>query len=408
VGELFGLRLGPKNSAFLHSEERLYTLETDHQLPLHDFHWIIDGLFGSGLTRPLDGPVQELLQKVNASPAQRIAVDVPSGVDINNGRVLGEAFRADHTLTIAAPKRGLYLLPGREYCGEIHCIQVDSLSQAIQARPCGTHALPHFVFRDLRPRRDHHKYSRGVVSVAMSEAYPGAALLSAMAAQQAGAGYVQVWCPLNKLSALQIQYPFLVFHPYENEQDLSRSLVEDQSQSCVVGPGWKDFPDAIELPEHSDKKYVLDGGFLQPKTLRVTRSLAKQMVITPHQGELRRLLPGESSSRWDQVDTLLRQWDGVIVAKGYDTIIGQGSNRRWITTWNSPTLATAGSGDILTGIIAAFMAQDFSPQQAACLAVDAHRRLPLYHPVCLSPQGMLQRIEAVLNNPDDLSNGETP
>lgn len=407
VQQLVGLRIGDSNSSFLHSEEQLYDLDNYSSLNFDDFDWIIDGLFGTGLTRELSPEIQDLIDDINMSSATKVAIDIPTGLDCNTGEIHGIALQADHTLTIAAPKRGLYLLPGRDFCGEIHCLEVNALNQVVNLKEIATHSLPRFDYIGLRPLRRHHKYNRGQVSVTMSEDFPGASLMVAYSAQHAGAGYVQVYAPAHLLNQLQIQHPTLVFIAYKSQSDLGHSIQHDKSQSVVLGSGWKQFPEDFKWSYLEEKTIVLDGGSLSPQIFQATQKFAHRCVMTPHSGELRRIMGDAPDCKWDLVQALLKKWEGVVVAKGHDTIIGQGANRRWITTWNSSSLATAGSGDILAGIVAAFLAQGFPPQQAACLAVDAHRRLASHHPVCISPSTLLARIEDVLNLPEQSNEEES-
>lgn len=395
VEHLVGLRIGKQNSIFLHSEETLYTLENYNKLNLKQFDWVIDGMFGTGLNRPLSEPVNNLIKKINQTLAKKVAIDIPTGVDANTGEIHGEAFQADHTLTIAAPKRGLFLLPGRDFCGDVQVIEVEILNQMLNNVEVKTTALPHYNFLGLRPTRSQNKYSRGHVAVAMSNDFPGAALMVAFAAQKSGAGYVEVFCPEEKLSFLQIQHPFLVFTGYKDSEDLSKKMEGD---CLVIGAGWKEFPENFSFPDNGKRTFVLDGGFLTPSIFKKTKGFASRCVLTPHGGELHRLQGDFKGGKWERVDHLLSKWDGTIIAKGYDTIVGQGKNQRWLTTWNSRTLATAGTGDILAGLTAAFLAQGFPPPQASCLAVDAHRRLAARNKVSVSPQTLLNRIELVLNS----------
>lgn len=396
-----GLRLSEKPTPFIHSEAKLFGLKDLNRLPFHQYDWIIDGLFGTGLDRKLDTDISELVNRVNNSKAKRVAIDIPSGVDCDSGEVHGVAIQANHTLTIAAPKRGLYLLPGRDYCGEIHIIDVSALNQCVERQKIQAQALDNFNFSSLQPKRKSHKYSRGKVAVALSETFPGAGLMVAMAAQNAGAGYLQVYCPQKLLEKLQIQYPHLVFKPYRNKKQLWQALSEDDFQCLAIGSGWPE-----NFPKHfpsqwTNKKIVMDGGFLTSTTLQKSKSYASHVILTPHAGELRRLLKGVTSNKWAEVEALIHQWQGVVVAKGYDSIIAQKNKPYALATWNIPSLATAGSGDILCGITAAMALQTDCSYQAACMAVDAHRRLAQNNPVAISPMTLLNRIESILNNHSD-------
>ncbi len=394
-----GLTLNGQASDFFPATAPLLTDWKSSDENFDQFDVIIDGLLGTGFAGGLKGDHLHLIEKINRASCLRVAIDIPTGVDCDTGKVGSEALQADYTLTVATPKRGLYLLPGRKYCGVIRVAEVVPLQEGLKKVSPLVHSLPKFDSFKRRPSYDTNKYSRGEVAVFLSADFPGAALMVAMAAQNAGAGYVKVHCPQSLLVSCQLQYPQLVFSPYKDADDMQTIFARETAQCVVLGSGWK--PSSIDgdLTFQVDTSYILDGGFLNSQALRHQNiSKAQNIVITPHWGELKRLdfLPGPT--KWDKVSEFRQQFSGVIVAKGYDTLVAQTGQPVWLTTWNSPSLATAGSGDILCGIIAAFASLGGLPLiEAVGRAVDTHRRLAENFPVVITPSGMLEQLSKILN-----------
>ncbi len=379
-------------------------LQKASSLNLHEYECIVDGFFGTGLDRPLSDELQVFIDKINRLPAQKVAIDVPSGLDANTGQILGQCFKADHTLTVAAPKRGLFLLPGLECCGEIHSIRVEPLQKQLALYHCNTRALPQYNFKALAPNSSSHKYNRGHVAVALSEEFPGAALMTAYAAQAAGAGYVNVLCPKNLLALCQIQHPTLVFKPYSNDQELVERIENENYHTLVIGAGWRRNFNDLKFQLQEEKIYIFDGGFLEAGLLKQPEiKNHKNLILTPHSGELSRICSTTDRCKWDMVQELVQEFSGVILAKGYDTLVAQRGRKVWLTSWNSPSLAVAGSGDILAGIVAAFSTKMDSCMQATLWAVDAHRRLAFEHSESLTPWRLIQKIEDILNSSDSNS-----
>ncbi len=364
----------------------------------HEYDWVIDGLYGTGLCRPLPSELVEWLDKINGASCGRVAIDIPTGVQCDSGDIYPGAFMADVTLTVAAPKRGLYLLPGRGFCGDIQVVDVPSLQNFIKRENIATQALPSYDFSVLSPTMTDSKYSRGKVAVVLSEDFPGAGLMVALAAQGAGAGYVKVHCPQSLLKECQIRYPHLVFSPYDSRSSLLGLLENEKAQSLVLGSGWHQESIDFSFPLNEDTHYIFDGGCLQDEFL-LSEELRDRsnFVITPHWGELKRLSFLDGENKWEKTQSFISQSAGLVVAKGYDTLIAQQKHTTLLATWNSPTLATAGSGDILCGIIAAFSARDRDARLASAMAVDVHRKLAQNHPVTISPTTMIARLAEVLN-----------
>lgn len=358
---------------------------------------IVDCLFGIGLNKNIEGDFKNWIEESNRSHALKVAIDIPSGVNCDTGETFAPFFQADHTLAVAAHKQGFYLSPGLEACGEIHLIEVDSLKTAVATNPATCSSLNDFSFEAYQATSHDHKYTRGKVCVVLSEDFPGAALMAAHAAQKAGAGYVLVLCPESLLKTCQVQHPDLVFLGYKNSDELSYLVREEKYQTLVLGSGWTQIPNNFDLQPRNNAKLILDGGFLSSQLFPLLDKIdTSKIVLTPHLGELKRLT-GLEQSKWEMVQDLTKKFDGTIVAKGYDTIIQQ-KDLSVITTWNSPALATAGTGDILCGILGSFTAKEDQVFIAAQKAVHLHRLLAKKNPVSASPDFLLNQIEKIINS----------
>jgi hydroxyethylthiazole kinase-like uncharacterized protein yjeF len=241
----------------------------------------------------------------------------------------------------------------------------------------------------FKPTREDNKYSRGVVAVAMSKDFPGAALTAAHAAQAVGAGYVKVFCPKEHLTICQVQHPDLVFISYESFEHLSELLESERLDSLVIGSGWKSWPDSLQWV--MGQPTVLDGGFLYEGTLKKVGGVSQEhVVLTPHQGELKKLLGGET------LDTFLSTFKGTLLIKGYETDVYTKDEVRK-TDWNSPSLSTAGSGDVLAGLIARCLLLKVSVAEACAFAVDIHRQAAQNLPTSCPPSALIASVQDLIN-----------
>lgn len=353
---------------------------------------VIDALFGVGLAGPVRQPFLTWIEAINASGAYVLSADVPSGVQTDTGRVDGLAVRADVTVTFSAAKRGLLLYPGASYAGEVVVADIGIPWELIGAAG-ELEVWEPGDYAALLPRhaRDVHKNTRGrVLMVGGSGAFPGAMILAAMGAQRAGAGYVTLAVPESIAALIQSRLASVVVIAMpENPSRTLASRVADEiidvareADAVVVGPGMTVAHGAVlvtrRLVSELPVPLVLDADGLN--ALVENRDLIGERVaptvITPHPGELARLL--DTTSDLVQADRLAHgsRLTGprlACVLKGAHTIVS-GRGRQILTTAGGPALATAGTGDVLAGITGALLAQGLEPLEAGALAAHIHGR----------------------------------
>ncbi len=370
----------------------------DSCVELPEYQVIVDAMFGISINNNLPDDLIKLFKTIKTLSAIKIAIDLPAGVDPDDGKIWGEAFKADYTLTIGAAKRGLYLYPAVLYVGQVEVIEVVSLKPFVDQAPSKGELLnfdPVWM-EQIYPKKGDHKYTRGKVSFVMDTNMPGACLLAASAAQACGAGYIQIFCPKELLALNQLTHMSFVFKPYHDDSDLLQQLkAEKLTSTYCLGPGWSgDTKLFSEFIQGAEQSFVLDGGFLD-KNLIDQLTESKNIVITPHDGELSRLVEGES--KWSKVTHLCEKFSGTILSKGYDTIIYQKNNKHRLTSKNCPFLSVAGTGDVLSGIVASFCAQGLSPFEATSFAVYLHSRLGGRLMWKLTPEKMVKKMGSTLN-----------
>ncbi len=341
-------------------------------IPRQDFALVVDALFGIGLTRPVEGQPLSAIEHINALPGPVLAVDIPSGLCADTGRVLGKAVRASRTITFIAGKPGLFTLDGPDHCGQV---MVDTLGlETGMSEGCliGTD-----LFRDcLRPRRrNSHKGSFGSVGViGGAPGMAGAALLAGRAALKLGAGRVYVGL-LEHLPVDPVQ-PELMLRSADETQSLATVL--------ATGPGLGQSDTALTLLRRaieSPLPLVLDADALNllaahPTLFKHLARRAATAVLTPHPAEAARLLDVATEAvQADRVAAALelaRRGQALVVLKGCGSIVATPAGQWYINTTGNPGLASAGTGDVLTGCIAAFLAQGWPPTEALLAAVHLH------------------------------------
>jgi len=323
---------------------------------------LVDCLFGTGLTRPLEVDDHALLNRLAASHPRRVAIDLPSGVHADNGLMLNASLPDWHlTLALGAWKPAHFLLPAAPTMGELRLVPIGVADLPEAGRLIGRPQL-------LSPAADDHKYKRGLLGV-VAGAMPGAALLAARAAQGAGAGYVKL------LGAGEGAPPDLVV----DREPLAEVLTDSRFAALLVGPGLgRDAVArerlAIALSEPIPAVVDADG-----LVLLSPRNLAERevpVIATPHEGELFALerafgLEG-AGSKVERAEALARMSGMVVVAKGADTVVAAPDGRVAFAPRASSWLSTAGTGDVLAGAIASRLANGADAFAAACEGVWLH------------------------------------
>ncbi len=342
------------------------------------FGLVIDGLFGIGLTRELDAHYVQLIDAVNALPATRLAIDVPSGLSADTGHVLGAAVTADHTITFIAHKPGLYTLDGPDHAGHIHLATLGiTPSPSI---PVGW--LLDSPPAKLAPRkRNSHKGSFGSVAVlGGASGMVGAAFLASRAALLAGSG--RVYCHFINADAPLIDPNFPELMLRHGEQ------VAENMDCIIVGPGMGRSVQAasqLKTALQSGIPLVLDADALHllaaDPALTAMLKQRGNAVLTPHPGEAAVLLDCDTtqiqSDRIASAQHIANRYHATVVLKGAGSVIatpdGLSEKSRWyINASGNPGLSAAGMGDVLTGIIAALIVQGLTLEQATLLGVYLH------------------------------------
>jgi ADP-dependent NAD(P)H-hydrate dehydratase / NAD(P)H-hydrate epimerase len=347
---------------------------------------IVDALFGAGLDRPIEGPAAEAIVAANESGIPILAVDLPSGIDGRNGQVLGTAIRAEETVTFFRLKPGHLLMPGRMHAGRTSVVDIGIGAGTLESiAPKAFHNIPRLWTGQLQwPRMDGHKYDRGhavVVSGPMTRT--GAARLAARGALRAGAGLVSVASPRDALPIHAAQLTAIMILPMDGSVDLVDILADERRNAVVLGPalGVGDMTKAlVEAALGMRPAAVLDADALTSfagkaeRLFELIKGRSDATVLTPHDGEFARLFPdlAETPSKLDRVREAAVRSGAVVVAKGADTVIASPDGRAAIADNGPPDLATAGSGDVLAGMIAGLLAQRMPPFEAAAAAVWMH------------------------------------
>jgi ADP-dependent NAD(P)H-hydrate dehydratase / NAD(P)H-hydrate epimerase len=318
---------------------------------------LVDALFGTGLARPLDASVSDALLRFAAAAAVTIAVDLPSGVATDDGRILSPAPDCGLTVTFATLKPSHLLQPAARHMGRI---AVADIGIAAESRlSCLTR--PHLP----APGPDDHKYRRGYVAVLAGE-MPGASALSAAAAARGGAGYVRLVAeaPVPGLPAALVQAT----------GDPAAFLSDPRVGAIVAGPGLGRGPGArsrLDLALGAGRPLVLDADALVLVDAAALRGLDRP-IVTPHAGEFARLFGDLPGSKVEQARAAAARSGAVLVYKGADTVLADPDGRAAIAPAAPAWLASAGTGDVLAGIIAAMRARGLPPFEAACAGVWLH------------------------------------
>ncbi len=322
---------------------------------------IIDAVFGTGLTRSLAPAVQAAFDRVRATAAPVVAIDLPSGIDSDSGAALGEPLAAALTIAFGAAKRGHLFGAGRHATGRL---LVTDIGLDLPDMPV-THVAPPQL---VGLADDTHKYRRGGVLVVAGE-QPGAANLSALAALRCGAGAVTIIGDNGPPSAHAIMAA--------RDSGAAGLLASGKIGAVVVGPGLGDGQrsrDWLDRLLGGMIPLVIDAGALALFTGPPDRfaTACAPIVLTPHAGEFARLFGAPGRDRVAGVQAAAVRCGGVVVLKGRETIIAGPDGRAAINTHATPWLATAGSGDVLAGMVAALLAQGLAPFDAARGAVWLH------------------------------------
>lgn len=386
---------------------------------ISEYTIIIDGMFGIGLNQPVRGNYLDYIKSINNEENTVFSVDVPSGVSATNGKLLGDAIKANFTITFGYNKIGLILYPGCQYAGEVMVADIGFPQIKIEKNDYKYYIYENCDLSKLPKRTDNsHKGSYGkVLIIAGSKGMNGACFLSSKAAYRTGAGLVKALIPRENRTIMQTMLPEAIISTYENETTLAKAIISKNKKRTelqtedvkkilkeiswanviAIGPGLgtdKVARQILELVLNNAKVPVVidaDGINILAKTINenlngtnnsikerikvLKKLLPENTILTPHLKELSRLLNLELNEIKDnilEVANVCTQDNGITFAiKDARTVVAY-ENNRFINTSGNSGMATGGSGDVLTGIIASLIAQGLSPSESASLGVYIH------------------------------------
>jgi ADP-dependent NAD(P)H-hydrate dehydratase / NAD(P)H-hydrate epimerase len=351
------------------------------ETPLEPEGVIVDAMLGTGLGGDVRGEYVEAINAINACGVPVLAIDIPSGLCSDTGRVLGCAVRADLTVTFIGLKRGLFTCNAPDYTGMVHFSDLAVPGEVYATVPASCSRLelePLLTLMPLRPATAHKGLYGTVLVVGGDYGLAGAAALAAEAALRCGAGLVQVATRAEHVAALVARTPEVMPRGVSSADDLMPML--EAADVLVVGPGLGQSAWSVDLLRHaiaSGKPMVLDAdglNLLASGALGVTGP-AENRVLTPHPGEAARLLKCETSAvqadRFAAVSALQARYGGVVVLKGNGSLIADGE-QLLLSDYGNPGMASGGMGDVLSGVIGALLAQHLIPLEAVALGVCLH------------------------------------
>ncbi|MBO4519620.1 MAG: NAD(P)H-hydrate dehydratase [Alphaproteobacteria bacterium] len=335
---------------------------------------IVDAVFGIGLSRPVHSDIADFFNAFNETDLPCVALDIPSGIHADTGEVLETAPFCDMTITFCRPKIGHFLYPGKEYAGRLVVCPIGIPDEIVRhtgvslyENTPGLFALP-----DATPYD--HKYSRGAVLIRAGK-MTGAARLAALACRRAGAGLTAVSCSTQAYPVFAADTAGTVLQTADTAEVFAGQITSDKISAAVIGMGADKEDDTkafLHLIANTGKPFVADAGALP--FIKGIRKRANA-VITPHSGEFNLLFPElKGENRLFQALTAAKALGCTVVLKGADTIIASPQGKAAINSTNCFDLATAGSGDVLDGIIGAMLAKGLPPFEAACAGVWLHSR----------------------------------
>jgi len=353
---------------------------------------VIDALLGTGAKGAPRGLMREVIILINKHSEHTVAIDIPTGIDADKGKAQGKAIKAEYTVTFAYPKRGLYLYPGMDYAGEIEIADIG-IPLGLEEDKINSHLLTisdiskKLFFRKLSS----HKGNFGhLLVIAGSPGMTGAASLTTLSALRVGAGLVTLGIPqdLNPILEIKLTEVMTLPLPQSKEKTLGKEgfeKIKNFSQKCkaiAIGPGISPNRQTKQLIKmiinQLDIPLVIDADAINVLAgeLSLLKKYKAPLVITPHPGEMGRLL-GTSveeiqEDRIESAVALAKKIGAIVVLKGARTVIADKEGNSWVNLTGNPGMATGGSGDVLTGIISGLLVQKLSCLEAAKTGVYLH------------------------------------
>ena len=357
---------------------------------------IVDALLGTGIGRKVSGIYEELIEAINSSSASVVSVDIPSGISADSGEVMGTAVRADYTVTFALPKRGLLHFPGAGYSGRLFVADIGIPEALASSADIRENLITGDFIRSQLPQRvlESHKGTYGrVLLLAGSPGMTGAAALAGEAALRGGAGLVYAGVAGGLRAVLEAKLKEVIVLGFTGDSEGNLTIdslpgIMEHASGCdalALGPGLKPGRETLNLLKALAREVplplVVDAGglsalALEPGCLTQLEGRKASFIFTPHPGEMARMLGANvknvQKQRWELAAQKAAEWNAVVVLKGAYTVIAVPEGEVYINPTGNPVLSSAGTGDLLTGLITAFCAQGLSPESAALCGAYLH------------------------------------
>ena len=354
---------------------------------------LVDAMLGVGLSSPLKGNYAIAAELMNLAGRPVVAVDIPTGINADTGEVMGHAVRADLTVTMVLPKRGLVLYPGAAFAGQVRVADIGIPTEVIEKEDIPVTFLEHDLAWSLTTERDRdsHKGDFGhLMVIAGSLGKAGAAVMTAKGALRTGAGLVSVAAPMGLVPVIQQQVMEAMCLPagetidgtlgMGSENELLKS--SNSMTACAIGPGLTTHYETVQVVKSLVQRMTIplvldaDGVNALAGSVDLLKKAKAPVVLTPHPGEMARLLgvsiDDVQADRIGMASGCAEKYGITVVLKGTGTIIATPHGEVFINTTGNPGMASGGTGDVLTGMIGSLLAQGYGPTQAACLGVYLH------------------------------------
>lgn len=347
---------------------------------------VVDALFGTGLTRPLDGFNKQIVEYINDSGCTTVAVDMPSGLmsEDNTENNTESIIRATYTITLQMPKLSLLLPENDVFVGELSIVPIGLSSKALEGFPSNMFYVTNVMASKMlyKRRRFAHKGTFGhCYLVAGSKQMLGAAILASKACMRTGSGLLTTHIPLGCQDPINISIPEVIVELDSDNDRFTQHSSLTAFDAIGVGPGlgvnqltMAAFANLLADAKRMPLVIDADGLNIIAYNKELLRSIPKFAILTPHPKEFERLAGGWNNDM-EKIKLLLRfakEFSVYVVLKGANTVIGSPDGKLWFASAGNPGMATAGSGDVLTGIILSLLGQGYSPEEASILGVYLH------------------------------------
>lgn len=354
---------------------------------------IVDAIFGTGLSSEVKKPFSDAINLINSSGKPVVSVDIPSGISSDTGEVLGIAVKANLTVTFVLPKRGILLFPGAEYAGVVKVTDIGIPARVIEEENIRCNLLTKEEIKALLPGRkpDSHKGSFGhLLVIAGSVGKTGAAAMTGLSALRVGAGLVTIATPASLNNILEVKLTEVMTLPLPETDDHSISMsaenilgkIMPEMSTIAIGPGLSTNPETVRLVKRLvtkiDKPTVIDADGVNALVgyLDILKRSKFPLILTPHPGEMARLIGKTSKevqkNRIGIAQDFAMKHRVYLMLKGARTVFSDPYGNVYINTTGNPGMATAGTGDVLTGMISGLIAQGIDPLSALKSGVYIH------------------------------------